>query len=859
MNLYEAIKNNSSDFNLDINPVSYNDIWLSFTGNGVEGSAKVFMEGSEFGIPRFRKISKLSYSTKDDKCNYDRGWDIKPKDKELFTKICKALEAYRDAHPYDVNESELVEMDTWVDPRSKVEGWKVKILDVTPDAKGNAVAKVELFDPDGNSKGEDTTFINRKKVKIGETYDAYIDGIMAMPRVKGVSDFTFDEIRNEDKSIYEAEDNSTKIIQDIIKSKNLPNGTKVSSITDDTFNSIVNEVQAKVSKADDKELRNKVASTLYGMFEESDTGLKATILDTEETGGGNLCFVGEIGDYNFVGGDGIVEFFDKSWGIDTWAKYDAIEDEANSEHKYGDDIKGAFDFECKYAKAIPEYEPAVAEALREYAKTVKNPNYARLYNIMADAFDSNNAVIEESVDVKRDLAIEPGSDEESTLDSLYDHLIKFYVCPKCGERINSITDFRKKSFKGFGVEYYCPECGEDFTSDDLKFIQVLGEAEDYTVDGRADFAHKPVDLQDVSFGGESSDFKVVATKKLSDDEYDDFVNNLISKDYDWIEKLGKKCKHSMGCYYCIEVINKDDATKPHILVEPEGYAYARYAAIKPDTIKESDDGKVKVTLYGDIKEYSTIEDAIKDMEVAMSYCDPNSSEFKRYMNVYSQLKSGKTSCSDELTEAEDFYVIPEELQKIIDSFPTDVKDPYYDEHGYEVPDELLELSLRPPENMRVRDWMRIEAPMEYQLDRIPENLTFKSIHEDPSLFKDLAYDIDSDPRDTIYRQLKDMYGDDFVAHIYEAEEVQDATEKYWDATTIQQDQFLRLMKFNFAEPHGCQYIITNDAYEIERFKADSDEEAIEQYNLFKEGLDSGLIELIPQDLNIKSIVPRDEV
>ena len=250
------------------------------------------------------------------------------------------------------------------------------------------------------------------------------------------------------------------------------------------------------------------------------------------------------------------------------------------------------------------------------------------------------------------------------------------------------------------------------------------------------------------------------------------------------------------------------------------------------------------------------------------------------------------------------------------------------DNGYEVPDELLELSLRPPENMRIRDWMRIEAPMEYQLNKIPENLTFKAIHEDPSLFKDLAYEIDSDPRDVIYNQLEDMYGEDFVSNIYEAEvkqvpkrireyriidtgdndkvlkvfsskdsskgydemrkmgeelkkqgkednllykwfyvnnpeykeaeEVQDDTEKYWDATTLKQDAFLRVMKFNFVEPHGCQYIITNDANELERFRADSDEDAIDYYNEFKSGIDSGLIEIMPADLNVKSIVPRED-
>ena len=87
------------------------------------------------------------------------------------------------------------ELDTSVDPRSEKDGWKVKILDVFPDDyAGSTVAKVELFDREGKSQGEDTMFIHRADVKIGETYDAYIDGIMSMPRLKNVPDIPKDEV-----------------------------------------------------------------------------------------------------------------------------------------------------------------------------------------------------------------------------------------------------------------------------------------------------------------------------------------------------------------------------------------------------------------------------------------------------------------------------------------------------------------------------------------------------------------------------------------------------------------------------------------------------------------------------------------
>lgn len=86
-------------------------------------------------------------------------------------------------------------LDTWVDPRSKVKGWKVKVLDVYPDDyAGSTTAKVELFDPEGNSQGEEDIYIHRQDVKIGETYDARIDGLMAMPRIIGVPNISYDEV-----------------------------------------------------------------------------------------------------------------------------------------------------------------------------------------------------------------------------------------------------------------------------------------------------------------------------------------------------------------------------------------------------------------------------------------------------------------------------------------------------------------------------------------------------------------------------------------------------------------------------------------------------------------------------------------
>ena len=131
----------------------------------------------------------------------------------------------------------------------------------------------------------------------------------------------------------------------------------------------------------------------FDSLEESDSS-QATILDFEETGGGCLNYVGEVGDYNFVGEiDGVLEFFDKKFGITSWEAYSNIEDEAYSAYsdytetgeykgKYDTDIQGIYDFEQKYTEFKPEYVKAVAEALKSYAdNNISNFVYSSLvYN-----------------------------------------------------------------------------------------------------------------------------------------------------------------------------------------------------------------------------------------------------------------------------------------------------------------------------------------------------------------------------------------------------------------------------------------------------------------------------------------------
>ena len=132
------------------------------------------------------------------------------------------------------------------------------------------------------------------------------------------------------------------------------------------------------------------------------TNGNAKILDDELTGGGVISFVGEVGNYNFVGDiDGSIIFFNKKFGIDSWEKYANIEDDA-WEGKYGDNIKGTYDFETMYGEFLPEYMPNIGRALKQYAKTIKNPFYGDQYEKFGDElinFKNNEEELNESAKV----------------------------------------------------------------------------------------------------------------------------------------------------------------------------------------------------------------------------------------------------------------------------------------------------------------------------------------------------------------------------------------------------------------------------------------------------------------------------
>lgn len=68
--------------------------WVSGKVNDYEFGAKLFDEGSNYGIDNGR-VSKLSiYNSEDTIVNYDRGWDIEPKEehKEYYNSVMELLE-----------------------------------------------------------------------------------------------------------------------------------------------------------------------------------------------------------------------------------------------------------------------------------------------------------------------------------------------------------------------------------------------------------------------------------------------------------------------------------------------------------------------------------------------------------------------------------------------------------------------------------------------------------------------------------------------------------------------------------------------------------------------------------------------
>ena len=82
-----------------------------------------------------------------------------------------------------------------------------------------------------------------------------------------------------------------------------------------------------------------------------------------------------------------------------------------------------------------------------------------------------------------------------------------------------------------------------------------------------------------------SNYKIIGKKELSGDEFNKFANNLSSESYEWLKEYNDTS--TSGEFKCVEVINTDDDSFT-LLVDPQGYNYARYAAIKDNLENEEE-------------------------------------------------------------------------------------------------------------------------------------------------------------------------------------------------------------------------------------------------------------------------------
>jgi len=82
-----------------------------------------------------------------------------------------------------------------------------------------------------------------------------------------------------------------------------------------------------------------------------------------------------------------------------------------------------------------------------------------------------------------------------------------------------------------------------------------------------------------------SNYKIVGKKEMNNEEFENFANHLNSEEYDWLKEYNDTT--NSGEFKCVEVVNTDDDSYT-ILVDPQGYNYARYAAIKDNFSNEEE-------------------------------------------------------------------------------------------------------------------------------------------------------------------------------------------------------------------------------------------------------------------------------
>ena len=109
------------------------------------------------------------------------------------------------------------------------------------------------------------------------------------------------------------------------------------------------------------------------------------------------------------------------------------------------------------------------------------------------------------------------------------------------------------------------------------------------IDGHAYFIRKPESIEDIAAyteayelrdSSQTSPYHVFKNIELDGIKYDDFVNRRLGYTHKFIADNANGChENKYGILQCIRISNSDDP-KQNILIQSEGYDYARYAAIE---------------------------------------------------------------------------------------------------------------------------------------------------------------------------------------------------------------------------------------------------------------------------------------
>jgi len=124
---------------------------------------------------------------------------------------------------------------------------------------------------------------------------------------------------------------------------------------------------------------------------------------------------------------------------------------------------------------------------------------------------------------------------------------------------------------------------------DDAYCEIIDNQRMQKIDGHAYFIRKPTSFDEINEhtqtyesrnSSQRSPYYVFKTIELDTSKYDDFINNRLGHTHKFIADNAEGChENKFGILQCIRVVNKD---KPldSLLIQSEGYDYARYVAIE---------------------------------------------------------------------------------------------------------------------------------------------------------------------------------------------------------------------------------------------------------------------------------------